>query len=374
MEQSWCDCPAPRRDPECHMGGPTTNEIDIVNIGSPDIVDLMTGKNLLDNTVPKKDSESRRIVVDFSFPDSSSVNAGIPTDKYLGETFKLRYPSIDDFTAIVVKLGPGCLMYKRDLRRAYRQIYVDPGDYHLLGFCWNDLRYADVAVPFGIRSGGFLCQRVTNAVTHVHQQAGFSSVNYLDDFGGADTPERVAQAFLHLGQLLLTLGLIEAAGKAVPPTTRMVFLGRIVDSLRMTLEVTPDRLAATLDELHCWDQKRSARKREVESLLGKLHFIASCVRPGRLFVSRMILFLRSFRSKHQRLPLDDEFRKDLAWWRLFLPSYNGVSLLPQFGWSDADAVFSSDACLSGCGGFCNTSGEYFHATFPPNLLSTGLNS
>lgn len=31
-------------------------------------------------------------------------------------------------------------------------------------------------------------------------------------------------------------------------------------------------------------------------------------------------------------------------------------------WSNPDAVFSSDACLGGCGGFWK--GAFFHAEFP----------
>ncbi|KAI8483411.1 hypothetical protein Bbelb_388740 [Branchiostoma belcheri] len=64
--------------------------------------------------------------------------------------------------------------------------------------------------------------------------------------------------------------------------------------------------------------------------------------------------------------------KDLHWWSTFLPSYNGVSLLPQAGWSEPDAIFSSDACLSGCGGFLHETGEYFHAVFPDSLLDLEL--
>ncbi|KAI8483473.1 hypothetical protein Bbelb_388050 [Branchiostoma belcheri] len=319
-------------------------------------------------TVPKKDSNSRRIVVDFSFPDASSVNAGIPTDTYLGERLHLRYPSVDDLTAIVVRLGPGCLLYKRDLRRAYRQIYVDPADYHLLGFQWKGLCYADVVYPFGIRTGALVCQRVTDAVRFISGTFGYACVNYLDDLGGADTPARAPAAFEHLGHLLALLGLQEADDKAVPPTTRLVFLGRIIDSVRMTIEVTPERLTDTLEELRVWSSKVHTRRRDIESLLGKLQFIASCVRPGRLFVSRMLLFLKQFPDRHTKLRITDDFRRDLAWWRTFLPTYNGISLLPQSGWTEADAVFSSDACLTGCGGFLNSTGEFFHSTFPPSVL------
>ncbi|XP_019634599.1 PREDICTED: uncharacterized protein LOC109477693 [Branchiostoma belcheri] len=53
-------------------------------------------------TVPKKASPDRRIVVDFSYPPGSSVNDGIPTGTYLGQPHRLRYPSMDDFIALVV--------------------------------------------------------------------------------------------------------------------------------------------------------------------------------------------------------------------------------------------------------------------------------
>jgi hypothetical protein len=39
-------------------------------------------------------------------------------------------------------------------------------------------------------------------------------------------------------------------------------------------------------------EKKSSLK-ELQSLLGKLHFIAGCVRPGRIFVSRLLNWLRS---------------------------------------------------------------------------------
>jgi len=37
------------------------------------------------NSVPKKDSLERRVIVDMSFPENNSVNNGISKDQYLGE-------------------------------------------------------------------------------------------------------------------------------------------------------------------------------------------------------------------------------------------------------------------------------------------------
>lgn len=45
-----------------------------------------------------------------------------------------------------------------------------------------------------------------------------------------------------------------------------------------------------------------------------------------------------------------------------MPLYNGVPMMLFEEWSDPDEIFSSDACLSGCGGFWK--GKYFHTLFP----------
>ena len=94
-------------------------------------------------------------------------------------------------------------MFKRDLSRAYRQIPVDPKDYNLLGYRWKDLLFFDMALPFGLRTAALACQRTTNAVTYIYGKREYKCVNYLDDFGGADIPEKAPDAFQHWGQSYL---------------------------------------------------------------------------------------------------------------------------------------------------------------------------
>ena len=64
------------------------------------------------NTRPKKDSESRRIILDLSYPGEGSVNSGIDKDKYLGVDMQLVYPSIDNLIALVNKFKGNCLLFK----------------------------------------------------------------------------------------------------------------------------------------------------------------------------------------------------------------------------------------------------------------------
>ena len=45
-------------------------------------------------TWDKPNSVHRRVIIDLSWPLGESVNAGVPTDKYLGTEFILTYPSV----------------------------------------------------------------------------------------------------------------------------------------------------------------------------------------------------------------------------------------------------------------------------------------
>ena len=101
-------------------------------------------------TRDKPDSATRRTIVDLSWPKGQSVNAGVQKDKYLGSKFIVNYPSVDDIVKRLIELGPGSLLCKVDISRAFCQLKVDPGDINLLGLKL-DSYYIDQSVPFGYR-------------------------------------------------------------------------------------------------------------------------------------------------------------------------------------------------------------------------------
>ena len=140
------------------------------------------------NTVPKKDTDDRRVITDLSWPFGSSVNDGISSESYLGEEVTLKYASIESVCALVLEVGEGAHIYKRDLKQAYRQIPVDPGDYCLLGYYWNDNLYFDVVLAMGQRNAAMACTRTTSAVMFIHRCRGCRGANYLDDLIGVAPP------------------------------------------------------------------------------------------------------------------------------------------------------------------------------------------
>ena len=83
-------------------------------------------------TRDKSSLANRRVIIDLSWPIGHSVNSGVDSDRYLGADFILTYPSVDNITDEVLKLGKGCKIFKVDISRAFRHVPIDPGD---LGIC-----------------------------------------------------------------------------------------------------------------------------------------------------------------------------------------------------------------------------------------------
>ena len=322
-------------------------------------------------TVEKSDSTDRRVILDMSWPKSGSINDLIPKKEFLGEKCELRYPGVDDLVKIVKSKGKGCALFKRDLKSAYRQLLrVDPSDIHLLGFSWKGKLYFDLTQPQGSRSAAMQCQRTSTALNFIYANhaVGYSLVNYLDDFGSAECWDVAEAAYLFLGQLLENAGILEAFAKMCGPNTTMVFLGVGFDTERMILFITPERLLAVKDELELWRHKIKATKKEVQSIVGILNFVAACVPASRIFLSRMFAQLKSTANVGSSY-LSRGFKLDITWWCRFISVYNGVSMMLTEEWSAPDAIISTDACLVGGGGWFGSHRAYFHTKFPDSIKS-----
>ena len=133
------------------------------------------------NTRDKRGLMEKRIILDLSFPEGNSVNDGLDKTKYLGDDIVLNFPTVDKLAEIMVKKGIRCLMFKKDLKRYYRQIFVDPVDAVKLGYMFENEMYFDDALPMGVTSSAYIAQRITNAVIFILREKGIQGVNYIDD-------------------------------------------------------------------------------------------------------------------------------------------------------------------------------------------------
>ena len=73
-----------------------------------------------------------------------------------------------------------------------------------------------------------------------------------------------------MGQLLKELNVEESVNKnkACGPSTRMMFIGKTVDTLRMTLKLDEGSLNELNSILIGWENKTHASLREIQCLVG----------------------------------------------------------------------------------------------------------
>ena len=149
---------------------------------------------------------------------------------------------------------------------------------------------------------------------------------------------RAKKAFDELKHLLDSCGLEESSHKAVPPSTRMEVLGIICDTDKLVLEIPDDKLKDIHRILLCWIDKIFAKLKEIQSLVGKLNFIASCVKPDRIFMSRLLNWLRDVYGQSSNISVPTLVQKDIKWWLSVLPLYNGISMMCE-EWCRSDDIF-----------------------------------
>ena len=296
-------------------------------------------------TRPKPNSSRRRVIVDLSWPLGASVNAGIDKNSYLDSDFVLTFPTVDDITNELIKLGRGAHIYKVDISRAFRHVKVDPGDFDLLGLEWHG-HYVDTCVPFGTRHGSQIFQRLSDGVRYIMRQKGFTIIDYIDDYVGMGVPSVASASYVALMDLMGRLGLSISQNKLVPPATQVTCLGVLIDTVHGTIAIPPEKLRDVIEAVHYWLSKDVASKHQLQSILGLLLYVHKCVKPARVFLNRMLDLLRSAHLR-QKIVLTPDFKRDLRWFAKFLPHYNGTSLYDH---RPVDVTLELDACLTGFGG------------------------
>ena len=212
-------------------------------------------------------------------------------------------------------------------------------------------------LPFGLRSAPKFFTAVADALEWILRDEGVEHVDhYLDDYilFGPPGSDKCAQQLEVTLRVCERLGVPLAKEKLEGPTECLTFLGIELDTRAGILRLPEDKLGRIRVALDEWERKRACTKRELESLIGTLQHACRVVRPGRPFLRRMIDLSKKARRAHHYVRLNQEFRADLRWWRVFIERWNGVAVVPSCG--PPQFVVTSDASGQwGCGAWCQTS-------------------
>ena len=291
--------------------------------------------------VPKPDG-TIRLILNLSAPhNGSSVNEGI--DK---ESYSVKYSHFDEAVDIVRHIGKGTYMAKIDIRHAFRICPVALEELYLLGMHWKGYYFVDTRLPFGGRSSPFIFNSLADALCWIliNIVAIKFVIHYLDDFFLAAASksgcEHIKQATLNLFEYL---GIPIAEDKLVGPSSCITYLGLEIDACKMEIRLPSEKLKKLKIDLKQWLKKASCTKRELLSLIGKLAFASKVIKPGRIFVRRLIEASTTVDSLGKIIVLDPETKADIIWWDTFVQEWNGISIIQEAFTSSETLQFYTDA-------------------------------
>lgn len=274
----------------------------------------------------KRGSEERRVIIDMTYPPETSVNSYIFKNTVLGTPRDHALPNVDSFVEELVKIGPGAVMSSTDVSRAYKNFRSDPLDWPLLAFRWDDRFYCDISMPFGARASSCHMQRVANAIVRMLKERDVIAKMYIDDLIIVSPDSVKAERDLRTAQkLLYDLGLPEAPDKVQRPSTKVTWLGVVINSEKMSISVPEDKLREVRSCVTAALKLKSMSKKHLQSIIGKLIHIAKCIKPARLFVSRLLEALRGMKKKF--IKVSPDMKQDLLWFSEFSAQWNGVGLI-----------------------------------------------
>ena len=262
-------------------------------------------------------------------------------------------------------------MAKIDIKHAFRLCPVRPEDYQLLGMRWLGEYYFDTRLPFGGRSSPYIFNGFADALAWILIfVVGIPFVlHYLDDFlivAGPQSPECCSRYVNLTKDTFASLGVPIAKDKLEGPSTCLTYLGIEIDTDTMIIRLPPSKLEEIQGLLHEWVDEHRCAKAILLSLIGKLSFAAKVVKPGRLFLRRLIDLSKTTQELKSLITINSDARKDIRWWDCFLLSWNGVSIIQSSPVLTDDLTLFTDTSGSlGFGALYKT--HWFPCRWPANM-------
>ena len=316
----------------------------------------------------KKDG-SHRIILDLSSPRGSSINEYISRSDY-----SVRYTPFDEAVSMVSSFPFPCFMAKLDIKHAFRLCPVHPTNWSLLDYCWDNYFFVDTRLPFGSRSSPYIFNKFADALVWIliYVFGIRRIIHYLDDFFICSSSfESCEKDMRIIKSAFLELGVPLAPDKIIGPSTTITYLGIEIDTSSRSIRLPDEKFHDLQATLNGWLDKRKCTKRELLSLIGSLSFACKVVKPGRIFLRRLIDLSMTVTSINHHITLNSEARADITWWLDFLPSWNGREFFQSEPITSYAIKLFTDASLLGFGAVFDT--RWFSVPWPNHFSHFHIN-
>lgn len=290
---------------------------------------------------PKKDNKLRMIL------NLKNLNKSVEYHHFKMETFR-------NALALVTQ---NCWFASLDLKDAYYSVHIEEMSQEYLKFFWKGQLYKYTAFPNGLACCPRLFTKLLKpAFSHLHR-FGFLSTCFIDDsLLLGQTKEECADNVVQTLEVLQRLGFVIHPEKSVfEPTHSITYLGFVIDSETMTVQMTEERKQKLFDTACKILYQNQTSVRELARLIGLIVASFPAVKFGPLFY-RHLEDDKIKALKHNSHDYDGEAmvspesKEEINWWISNVwPSVNDIEAP-----GDPDFVIFTDASLTGWGCHCDS--------------------
>ena len=320
--------------------------------------------------IPKKAAGEFRLIHHLSSPKDYSINDFIDP-----KLCSVQYTSFDEAVHLIQDLGKGCLLFKIDLKSAFRILPVHLDDIELLGFKFNDKFYVDKCLPMGCSISCSLFEKFSTFLEHFikSRMASGKLIHYLDDFLGGDNDKpRCEAAMKCMEQCLQWLSVPIAEEKTEGPTEVIVFLGLELDTLKWEVRIPQQKIDEIIEKIEKMRWASKIQLQEMQSLIGSLNFCCRAIIAGRPFCRRLINSVCGLSKPYHHLRITKAIRLDLSMWLEFFNDFNGISMFHDRFWvSNIDEQLFTDSA-AGLGLGIYFKGHWTCAPWPERWHDKGV--
>jgi hypothetical protein len=263
-----------------------------------------------------------RPILNLSSPKGSSFNCNVD---------KLRIPktyqsSARLFGQTLLKVGPGAIMSKMDMRDAFKLVPARIRDLRLQGFSWLGAYFIDTQQIFGgspsVANFDQVAETILNIVLSETRISSAQVHRTLDDVACVAQPSTGECQEFTAGyrRICSELGVPLADNcplreKAFSNETQGTVLGVEFNTERLEWRLTGRKIAAVLEEISLMQRSGHSDLKQMEKLAGRLNHFAQMAQFMHIFKRTMNQFLSAFEEDYEiLLPVPEQFVKDLAIW------------------------------------------------------------
>ena len=269
----------------------------------------------------------------------------------LNSEISYHHFKMDTLMTALTLISKGCFMASIDLKDAYYSVPIHSAYRKFLRFIWRGQLFEFNALPNGLAPGPRWFTKLLKPVFALLRKDGHTSTSFLDDsLLVASTKTDCMKNVEDTAALFRKLGFIVHPTKSVfEPTTRIQYLGVIIDSETMKVTLTEERKSSLKTGCRKLITKSRCSIRELARVIGMIVASFPAVKYGPLHY-RQLEKEKTHALKNSKgdfdaiVQLSQTACEELTWW------CNNVTVADNdILHSDPDLVISTDASLTGWG-------------------------